>query len=47
MKKQFILSLLLALVVGLSAPQLFAQAMGSVKGVAKDSEGNVIAGAQV
>lgn len=47
MKKHFILSLLLALVVGLSAQQLFAQAMGSVKGVAKDAEGNVIAGAQV
>ena len=47
MKRHFILSLLLALVVGLSVPQVFAQAMGSVKGVAKDSEGNVIAGAQV
>jgi tetratricopeptide (TPR) repeat protein len=47
MKKQFILSLLLALVVGRNVPQLFAQAMGSVKGVAKDSDGNVIVGAQV
>src|SRR5881394_749646 len=47
MKKQFILSLLLALVVGMNVPQLFAQAMGSVKGVAKDSDGNVIVGAQV
>lgn len=47
MKKHFILSLLLALVVGMNVPQLFAQAMGSVKGVAKDSDGNVIVGAQV
>src|SRR5205085_9031517 len=34
MKKNFILSFLLALVVCMSVPQLFAQAMGSVKGVA-------------
>jgi tetratricopeptide (TPR) repeat protein len=33
--------------VSLSAPAGFAQAMGSVKGVAKDVEGKVIVGAQV
>lgn len=47
MKKHFIIPLLLVLVVGLSAPPVFAQAMGSVKGTCKDMEGNPIAGAQV
>ena len=47
MKKLFIIPLLLVLVVSLSAPAGFAQAMGSVKGVAKDVEGKVIVGAQV
>ena len=47
MKKLFIIPLLLVLVVSLSAPAGFAQAMGSVKGVAKDIEGKVIVGAQV
>jgi tetratricopeptide (TPR) repeat protein len=47
MKKHFIVPLLLALVVGLCAPPVFAQAMGSVKGVAKDVEGKPITGAEV
>src|SRR5205085_12017382 len=47
MKKLLIVPLLLVLIVGLSAPALFAQAMGSVKGVAKDVEGKLIIGAQV
>jgi len=47
MKKLFIIPLLLVLVVSLSAPAGFAQAMGSVKGVAKDVEGKVITGAEV
>jgi tetratricopeptide (TPR) repeat protein len=47
MKKLFIIPLLFVLVVGLSAPAAFAQAMGSVKGVAKDVEGKVITGAEV
>jgi tetratricopeptide (TPR) repeat protein len=47
MKKQFIIPLLLVLVAGLCAPAAFAQAMGSVKGVAKDVEGKLITGAEV
>jgi tetratricopeptide (TPR) repeat protein len=47
MKKYFIVPLLLALVVGLSAPTAFAQAMGSVKGVVKDAEGKPIVGVTV
>ena len=47
MKRLFIIPLLLVLVVGLCAPAAFAQAMGSVKGVAKDVEGKVITGAEV
>jgi tetratricopeptide (TPR) repeat protein len=47
MKKQFIISLLLVLVVGLCAPPVFAQAMGSVKGVCKDVEGKLITQAEV
>ena len=47
MKKLFIIPLLLVLVVSLSAPAAFAQAMGSVKGVAKDAEGKLITGAEV
>ena len=47
MKKHFIIPLLLVLVVGLYTPQVFAQAMGSVKGVAKDAEGKIITGAEV
>jgi tetratricopeptide (TPR) repeat protein len=47
MKKQFIIPLLLVLVVGLCAPPVFAQAMGTVKGVCKDTEGKPIAQAEV
>jgi tetratricopeptide (TPR) repeat protein len=47
MKKNFIIPLLLVLVVSLSAPPVFAQAMGSVKGVCKDMEGKPITQAQV
>jgi tetratricopeptide (TPR) repeat protein len=47
MKKFFILPLLFALVVGLSAPLAFSQTTGSVKGVCKDVDGKPIAGAQV
>ena len=47
MKKHFIIPLLLVFVVALSAPSLFAQNMGSVKGVCKDVEGKPIAQAQV
>jgi len=47
MKKHFIIPLLLVLVVGLSAPPVFAQAMGSVKGTCKDMEGKPITQAQV
>jgi tetratricopeptide (TPR) repeat protein len=47
MKKLFIIPLLLVLVAGLCAPAALGQAMGTVKGVAKDVEGKVIAGAEV
>jgi len=47
MKKYFILPLLLALVVGLSAPLAFSQTTGTVKGVCKDLDGKPIAGAIV
>ena len=47
MKKHFIIPLLLVLVVGLSAPSLMAQSMGSVKGVCKDVDGKPIAQAEV
>jgi len=47
MKRHFIIPLLLVLIVGLSASPLYAQAMGSVKGVCKDMDGKPIAGAQV
>lgn len=47
MKKLFIIPLLLVFIVGLSAPALFAQVMGSVKGVCKDVEGKPIAQAEV
>ena len=47
MKKHFIIPLLLALVVGLCAPRVFAQAMGSVKGVCRDGEGNPLVGVTV
>jgi tetratricopeptide (TPR) repeat protein len=47
MRKYFILPLLLAVVVGLSAPRALAQTTGTVKGVCKDSEGKPIAQADV
>ena len=47
MKRIFIIPFLLVLVVGLCAPPVFAQAMGSVKGVCKDAEGKPITGAVV
>jgi tetratricopeptide (TPR) repeat protein len=47
MKKLFIIPLLLMLVLGLSAPAVFAQAMGSVKGVCKDVDGKPIVQAEV
>ena len=46
MKKYFILSLLLALAVGLSAPLVYSQTT-SVKGVCKDVDGKPIEGATV
>ncbi len=47
MKKLFIIPLLLVLIAGLSAPAVFGQAMGSVKGVCKDVDGKPIVGATV
>jgi tetratricopeptide (TPR) repeat protein len=47
MKKHFIIPLLFALVVSLSVPSVFAQTMGTVKGVCKDLQGKPIAGAVV
>src|SRR5208282_2908045 len=47
MKKYFILTLLLVLAAGLSAPLAFAQNMGTVKGICKDVEGKPIAQAEV
>lgn len=47
MKNVLIIPVLLVLVVGLCAPPVFAQAMGSVKGVCKDVEGKPIAQAQI
>jgi tetratricopeptide (TPR) repeat protein len=47
MRKHFILPLLFALVVGLSASLAFAQTTGTVKGVCKDVEGKPIVGAEV
>ena len=47
MKKLFIIPVLLVLIFGLSSPAVFAQAMGSVKGVCKDVDGKPIAQAQV
>jgi tetratricopeptide (TPR) repeat protein len=47
MRKYFILPLLLALAVGLSAPLAFAQTTGSVKGTCRDADGKPIAQAEV
>jgi tetratricopeptide (TPR) repeat protein len=43
MKKRFAILVLIALVAALGMPSLFAQASGTVKGVAKDTQGNPIA----
>jgi tetratricopeptide (TPR) repeat protein len=45
--KKIIIPVLLILVLSLTASPVFAQAMGSVKGVCKDAEGKPIAQAQV
>jgi len=42
MKQRFAWTLLVALVLGLCAPTVFAQATGSVKGVVRDSEGKAV-----
>ncbi len=47
MKRYLIIPLLLVLIVGLSAPLVFAQATGSVKGVVKDAEGKPLIGVTV
>ncbi len=47
MRKYFILSLLLVLAVGISAPLAFAQTTGTVKGVCKDIEGKPIVQGEV
>src|SRR5437868_5268621 len=47
MKKKFIIPVLLVLVIGLCTPPVFAQAMGTVKGVCKDSDGKLITQAEV
>ena len=47
MKKHLVLSLLVVLVLGLSAPLVLAQTTGTVKGVCKDVEGKPIVGAEV
>jgi tetratricopeptide (TPR) repeat protein len=43
MKKRFAILVLVTLVAALGLPSLFAQASGTVKGVAKDTQGNPIA----
>ncbi len=47
MRKYFILPLLLALAVGLSAPLALTQTTGSVKGTCRDADGKPIAQAEV
>jgi tetratricopeptide (TPR) repeat protein len=47
MRKYFILSLLVVLAVGISAPLAFAQTTGTVKGTCKDIEGKPITQAEV
>lgn len=47
MKKHFAILLFVVLALGLCVPQVFAQSSGSVKGVAKDAQGNPIADATV
>ncbi|HUJ95638.1 MAG TPA: tetratricopeptide repeat protein [Terriglobales bacterium] len=47
MKNRIAVIVLMALVVGLCVPSLFAQTTGSVKGVCRDDQGNPIVGAIV
>jgi tetratricopeptide (TPR) repeat protein len=47
MKKQFGMLVLVAIIFGLCASPVFAQATGSVKGVCKDTQGNPVAGGVV
>ncbi len=47
MKQRFAVIVLAILIAGLCVPPVFAQATGSVKGVAKDVDGNPITGATV
>jgi len=47
MKKHFVVSVLMSLIVLLVAPSALAQNTGTVKGVCKDVDGKPIAGAQV
>jgi tetratricopeptide (TPR) repeat protein len=47
MKKHFAILLFVILALGLCVPPVFAQASGTVKGVAKDAQGNPIADATV
>jgi len=47
MKKRFVVSVLMSLIVLLVAPSALAQNTGTVKGVCKDVDGKPIAGAQV
>ena len=47
MKKHFAMFVLLFLILGISAPQVFAQASGTVKGVCKDTDGKPIPDAVV
>lgn len=42
MKKYFVISALVFLMLGFCAPQIFAQAAGTIKGVCKDTQGNPI-----
>src|SRR6266567_3387533 len=47
MKKHSVVLVLIAMLAALGIPTAFAQATGTVKGVAKDMQGNPIAGATV
>jgi tetratricopeptide (TPR) repeat protein len=47
MKNRFLVITLVALIVGLCLPAMFAQSAGSVKGVVKDTQGNIIPEATV
>src|SRR2546426_7657573 len=47
MKKHSVVLVMIAMLAALCIPAAFAQATGTVKGVAKDMQGNPIAGANV